>query len=117
MAEKNEYKPRTAQVVVGEVTHTDADDRERAREAGVTDVVFVDYAEALENYESREDIETLSERRAREGGADFRTANFRREVGGSTNEGVVTTDTAVTADEDEKAQKAPAKRAAKTEDK
>jgi hypothetical protein len=99
-----EYKPRTAHDVVGEVGPVDIEDaKKRAEEAGVTDAAFIGYEEALHNYESRPDIETLKERRAREGGRDFSDAAFRRKVGGTDNAGVVTTDTAVKTDEDEKA--------------
>ncbi|QIN94107.1 hypothetical protein PP459_gp126 [Streptomyces phage Wakanda] len=103
-AAKTEYKPRTAHDVVGEVGPVDvADAKERAREAGVTDAAFVGYEEALHNYESRPDVETLKERRAREAGETFDEAGFRRQVGAVDNAGVVSTDTAVKTDEKEKA--------------
>jgi len=103
-AAKKEYKPRTAHDVVAEVGPVDvADAKKRAEEAGVTDAAFIGYEEALHNYESRPDVETLKERRAREAGGTFDEAAFRRQIGGSDNVGVVTTDTAVKTDENEKA--------------
>ncbi|AVD99310.1 hypothetical protein SEA_BILLNYE_133 [Streptomyces phage BillNye] len=103
-AAKAEYKPRTAHNVVAEVGPVDVEDaNERAKKAGVTDSAFVDYEEALKNYEGRSDIEPLKERRAREGGRDFSDAAFRRQIGGTDNPGVVSTDTAVKTDEDKKA--------------
>jgi hypothetical protein len=53
----------------------------RAEEAKVSDSAFVDYEAALENYESRPDVETLAQRRAREAGTSFQDAAFRREAG------------------------------------
>jgi len=103
-AAKAEYKPRTAHDVVAEVGPVDVEDaKERARKAGVTDAAFIEYEEALHNYESRPDVETLKERRAREAGDTFDAAGFRRQIGGTDNAGVVTTDTAVKTNEDEKA--------------
>lgn len=103
-AAKTEYNPRTAHKVVAEVGPVDVESAEaRAKEAGVTDAAFIGYEEALKNYESRSDVETLKERRAREAGNDFSDAAFRRQIGGTDNSGVVTTDTAVKTDEDTKA--------------
>ncbi len=103
-AAKSEYKPRTAHDVVAANGPVDVEDaKARAEEAGVTDAAFVNYEEALKNYEGRSDIEPLKERRAREGGRDFSDAAFRRQIGGTDNPGVVTTDTAVKTDEKEKA--------------
>jgi len=64
----------------------------RAEEAKVTDPAFVDYEEALENYESRPDVETLAQRRAREAGTSFADAAFRRDA--TADAGVVTSDKA-----------------------
>lgn len=101
---KTEYEPRTAHDVVATVGPVDvADAKERAREAGVTDAAFIQYEEAMKNYESRSDVEPLKERRAREGGRDFSEADFRRKVGATDNAGVVSTDTATKTDENEKA--------------
>lgn len=90
-ASKAEYKPRTAQanVAVHGPHGVEEAAAKRAKDAGVSDAAFVNYEEALENYEGRPDVEPLSERRAREGGRDFNAASFRREAG--TDEGGVTT--------------------------
>lgn len=56
----------------------DREARERAAKNGVVAPQFVDYAEALENYEKRDDVETLESRRRREGGAAFRDAEHVR---------------------------------------
>lgn len=99
MAEiKDGYKVRTAHEVVaanGPITETLEDQAKRAEEAGVNDYVYADYEKALEAYEARPDVETLAERRAREGGASFHDAAFRRQIGAVDNAGLVATDTAV----------------------
>lgn len=69
----------------------DEDRAKRAEDAKVTDPAFVDYEHALENYESRPDVETLEQRRARENGTSYHDASFRREVG-EADAGVVTSD-------------------------
>lgn len=56
----------------------DADTKAAAYAAGVSNAAFIDYAEALEEFQSRDDIETLADRRAREYGADFADADFMR---------------------------------------
>lgn len=53
-------------------------DENRARAAGVTGVDKIDYAEALENYETRPDAETLAHRRARENATTFADQDFAR---------------------------------------
>lgn len=89
-------KPKTAQEAIA--THAqnpaDVEDRERAKGAGVVDAAFIDYEEALHNYESRDDVETLEARRARSNGTQFGDASFRRTTEGLKEEsaGVVTTD-------------------------
>lgn len=76
-----EYKPVTAQDKAETVGARVSDDEKAfAAEHGVVDAAFVDYDKALENYESRSDIETLADRQARENGTSFSEANFRREV-------------------------------------
>lgn len=90
MAEKvkADYKPVTAQVRLANTYAAQVNDgKELAEEAGVVNPAHVDYVEALENYESRADVETLAARRAREAGTSFSDADFVR-----TNdpEGVVT---------------------------
>lgn len=111
VASNKDYKPRTAQSVVSEVGPVDVSAAdERAREAGVTDAAFVNYEEALHNYEQRPDVEPLKERRAREGGRDFSEAAFRRQVGGTDNSGVVTSEESTATPEDKKTAR-PAKAA------
>jgi len=56
----------------------DADAAARAKTAGVSHPAYIDYAEALEAFESRPDIEPLSARRAREYGSDFDAGEFMR---------------------------------------
>lgn len=81
MAEKKkvDYNPVTAQVVMAS-TYAEAvtDDKELADEAGVVNPAHVDYNEALKNYESRDDVESLANRRAREAGTSFSDADFVR---------------------------------------
>lgn len=55
------------------------DQKARAAAAGVSSVEFIDYAEALGNYEARDDVESLAQRRAREAGTTFAAADFARE--------------------------------------
>lgn len=85
----------------------------RAKDAGVTDPAFVNYEEALENYQARPDVEPLNERRAREGGRDFNAASFRRVVGGTDNAGVTTSEDVSTDSDDKAANKAVRKPAGK----
>ena len=86
-----EYNPRTASDVIAAYTDTvDAENVERAADAGVIDVAYIDYEEALDNYQNRSDVEPLAERRARTVGADFHDAEFRRQAGGPKRAGVVT---------------------------
>lgn len=106
MAKKYEYKPVTAFDVADE----NAVDREAAKaaeEAGVLDASQVDYVEALENYQSRPDVETLAERRARENGVRFEDAQFRREGKGSA---AVATSDKVSADGADSKEEAAAKK-------
>src|SRR5688500_10334479 len=77
----------------------DEERAKRAEEAKVTDPAFVDYEHALENYESRPDVETLEQRRAREAGTSFHDAHFRRDAE-EAKPGVVTSDQ-VTGEADE----------------
>lgn len=94
-AAKAEYAPRTAQEIVATVGAVQGDnEKEKAREAGVVSVEYINYDEALKNYEARADVEPLAERRARENGTSFSEANFRREISAVDNSGLVTTDTA-----------------------
>lgn len=61
----------------------EAAERQKAVTAGVTRTEYVDYATALENYESRDDVEPLVERRAREAATAFADQDFRRSGVGS----------------------------------
>lgn len=79
---------KTAQEVVeGARDHVvnefESDERDKAIAAGVTRTEYVDYVDALENYQSRDDVEPLVERRAREAAADFADQSFRRSGVGS----------------------------------
>lgn len=101
-AAQAEYNPVTAQIVAATVGAVPTDnEKEKALEAGVVSSAFIDYESALENYESRADVEPLAERRARESGVSFHDAAFRRQVAAVDNVGVVATDTATV---DDKAQ-------------
>ncbi|AXH49282.1 hypothetical protein HWB76_gp120 [Streptomyces phage Blueeyedbeauty] len=104
-AAKRDYKPTTAQDAVAPHGPHGVEEAaaKRAKDAGVIDPAFVNYEEALENYQARPDVEPLDERRAREGGRDFQAAAFRREIGGTDNSGVTTSeDVATGAAEDNK---------------
>jgi hypothetical protein len=59
--------------------HLRRDDIARAKAAGVSDVSYIDYAEALANYETRPDAEPLAHRRARENATTFAAQNFARQ--------------------------------------
>lgn len=78
------YKPRSAQAQVLGYAEEDAlvrEDKEFAAANGVTAPEFVNYAAAMENYESRPDTEPLAQRRARENAVAFADQNqFRATV-------------------------------------
>ena len=80
---------RTAQqVLAGESDHDSQNDliaeQVAAAEAdGVTRSEYINYEAKLANYEARDDVEPLAERRAREIGDSFTDAKFRREGKGS----------------------------------
>lgn len=84
-------EPLTAAERVAETEQAspDAESRQRAYDAGVSHPAYVGYAEALETHQSREDIEPLAARRAREYGADFNDADFMRLVPGQPGPGSV----------------------------
>lgn len=111
-AAKQEYKPYTSVDAVEPHGPHGVEEAaaKRAKDAGVTDPAFVNYEEALENYQARPDVEPLSERRAREGGRDFNAASFRREIGGTDNAGVTTSEDVSTDSEDKTANKTAAVR-------
>lgn len=108
-AAKAEYKPRTAQAALAPHGPHGVEEAaaKRAEDAGVIDAAFVNYEEALENYQARPDVEPLEDRRRREGGRDFQAAAFRRKLGGN-EEGGVTTSQDVTGDAEPKASRKPA---------
>lgn len=56
------------------------EDAERAAAAGVTGVDKIEYAEAMQNYESRPDVELLINRRAREAATTFGAQDFTRQA-------------------------------------
>ena len=92
-----DYNPVTAEDTLAFQGDAVADERaKRAEDAGVVAPEYAGYAEALENYESRSDVETLKDRRARENGTSFRDADFRRETDSEDSDqgGVVTSEKA-----------------------
>lgn len=89
----DEYKGLTAQEVVAQTGFRDplaGEGARRAEEAGVTKPEYVNYEEALKKYESRPDVESLADRRARENGGTFEAASFRRSVDSYRAPGTVT---------------------------
>ena len=75
---------KTAHEVVASVgpnNAVDDDARERAEAAGVRSAAFINYAGALEAYESRSDVENMATRLTREIGPDFAAADWARESG------------------------------------
>lgn len=78
-----DYKPVTAHdnaQGIGPLA-SDLESEKRAKDEGVTSPAYVGYEEALKNYESRSDVETLEQRLAREVGPSFDAAQFARERG------------------------------------
>lgn len=57
----------------------DVDAREAADAAGVSHAAYIDYAAALTTFESRDDIEPLAARRARDVGETFADGDFMRD--------------------------------------
>lgn len=112
MAEQ-EYKPKTSQDAVAPHLDPLAGEAEKqAEEAGVKDAAFVNYENAMDNYQKRSDVETLAARRAREGGWKFEDAAFRRSVeDDELTGGVVTTDQAANQAPEQKS--APARKSSK----
>lgn len=79
------YQPRPAQAnefVAGypKEDRLRREDAARAEAAGVTSVEYIDYAEAIDNYGARPDVEPLANRRAREAAADPADQDFARET-------------------------------------
>lgn len=78
------YTYDSAQDVVNEQTtdnSVDADAAARAAAAGVDHVAYVNYAQAMTNYQNRTDVETLADRRLRENAATFAEQNKFRGTG------------------------------------
>lgn len=105
-AAKADYKPRTAQAAVAPHGPHGVEEAaaKRAKDAGVVSAEFVNYEGALENYQARPDVEPLDERRARESGRNFQAASFRREVDGTDNSGVTTSEDVSVNESDNKAE-------------
>lgn len=64
--------------VKGSNDSINVDAKSRADTANVERVEFIDYAEALTNYEARTDVESIAQRRAREAGTTFAATDFAR---------------------------------------
>jgi hypothetical protein len=76
-------EPKTAEEQLegyGE-SFTDVENKAAAQAAGVIDAAYIDYDEALDAYQGRDDIEDLDHRRARDFPADFSDADFMRASG------------------------------------
>jgi hypothetical protein len=65
-------------VLVGMDTSVDDDGKTRADTANVQVVSQIDYAEAIDNYAARDDVEPLSQRRARDAAATPAGQDFTR---------------------------------------
>lgn len=66
------------------VDNPDTEAAAAAETAGVSNAAFIGYAAALTTHESREDIESLADRRTRENAADYADADFMRAVASDT---------------------------------
>ena len=79
---------KTASEVVAELDANEQNDFNQdqvdaAVAAGVTHSEYINYAAKMDAYESRDDVEPLAERRAREAATDDPATNFRRAGTGS----------------------------------
>lgn len=83
MAYTGGYDPKTAEEVVAEYPQDTVSTAAAAAadSANVRRPEYIDYDEALTNYESRPDVETLAHRRAREAGDQFSDTDFVRAEG------------------------------------
>ena len=74
--------PKTAYDNISEWVESpnDVENRAAAKAAGVKDAAYIDYDVALENYESRPDIENLARKNARNNPQTFADAAFMRSV-------------------------------------
>lgn len=86
VADRNADFPVTAKKKVDETVfeNPDTETAAAALAAGVRVGAYIDYAEALEAYEAREDIESLASRRIRDGASDFADADYMRAPAGET---------------------------------
>lgn len=62
----------------------DADAKAFAESNDVAIAAYANYTQALNAFQSRDDIETLADRRKRENGADFDAGSFMRAPAGDT---------------------------------
>lgn len=109
------YRPVTAadQAAV-KADKVAADAATFAEQEGVSAAAYVDYVPAMENYESRSDVETLAHRRLRDNGGEFRDqwhavdsdGNHKDEVNGLVQDGDLDADS--DADEADKQGAGPA---------
>lgn len=76
-------KEKIAQVDADEQNAYNAARVAAAVAADVTHDEYIDYAAKMTNYESRDDVEPLAERRARHNGTTFAATDFRRKGDGS----------------------------------
>jgi len=90
------------------VSGLDDENLAAAEDAGVVHPAYVNYEEALDTYQQRNDVETLEARRARESGSKFEDASFRRQLATTDDEaqgGVVTSGQAASGTKPEKSDK------------
>lgn len=71
-----ETADQNAQVGMDDSVNEDA--KTRAANANVSGVQFIDYADAIDNYQARSDVEPLWQRRAREAAAQVADQDFAR---------------------------------------
>lgn len=79
-ADRDEDFPVTARKHVNETVYgsPDGENRAAAAGAGLKNAAYINYGEALEAYEAREDIEDLATKQTRNAPADFDAASFMR---------------------------------------
>jgi hypothetical protein len=84
VADRNADFPVTAAKRVHETDfeNPDTETAAAAATAGVRLGAYIDYADALETFESREDIEPLASRRIRDGASEFADADYMRKPAG-----------------------------------
>ena len=76
------YDPKTAKEVLaasgGGSTVIEDEAKAKADAANVSSIEYRNYAAAMDNYQKRDDVETLARRRARENGVTFTTTDYVR---------------------------------------